>query len=83
MPEDKQMKAVMEVMRRHKRFVVSSHLNPEGDALGSALSLASLLRRLGKQAIVANDGGMPKVFSYLPLLCPSPATRKGSRRTSR
>ena len=67
---DPQMKAVMETMRRHKRFVVSSHLNPEGDALGSALSLASLLKRLGKEVVLCNDGGIPKAFSYLPKLVP-------------
>ncbi len=64
------MKAVMAAMRRGKRFVVSSHINPEGDALGSALALASLLKRLGKKVVVANDGGIPKAFDYLPKLAP-------------
>ena len=60
------MRAVMQAIRRHKRFTVSSHINPEGDALGSALALASLLKRLGKQAVVATDGGIPKAFAFFP-----------------
>lgn len=60
------MKAVVEAIRRRRRFAVSTHINPEGDALGSALALASLLRRLGKQAVVATDGGIPEAFRFLP-----------------
>lgn len=60
------MKAVLETIRRHRRFAVSTHINPEGDALGSALGLASLLQRLGKQAVVATDGGVPKAFEFMP-----------------
>lgn len=60
------MKAVMEVIRRHKSFAVASHINPEGDALGSALGLASLLKRLGKTAVVATDGGIPEAFEFFP-----------------
>lgn len=60
----------METIRRHRRFTVSSHVNPEGDALGSALALASLLRRLGKQAVVATTGGIPKAFKFFPRVAP-------------
>ena len=61
-----EMKAVMEAIRRHRRFAVTSHVNPEGDALGSALALAGLLKRLGKLAVVATDGGIPAAFRFFP-----------------
>lgn len=64
------MRQVMEVMRSHRRFMVSAHLNPEGDALGSALALASLLKRLGKKVTLANDGGIPPAYRYLPQMVP-------------
>lgn len=60
----------MEAIRRHRTFLVSSHVNPEGDALGSAFALASLIRRLGKRATLANDGGIPAAFRFLPRLAP-------------
>lgn len=66
----KDMQRVMQAIRRHKRFTVTAHINPEGDALGSAMALAALIRRLGKQAIVANDGGIPASLEFLPRLAP-------------
>ena len=66
----RQVKQVMQTIRRHRQFAVSSHVNPEGDALGSALALASLLKRLGKQAVVATDGGIPKAFEFFPRVAP-------------
>ena len=66
-----EMKRVMAAVRRHRRFVVSTHINPEGDALGSALALASLIRRLGKQAAVVTHGGVPKAFDFLPVIAPT------------
>lgn len=73
----KDLKAVMAAIRSNRRFTVSAHLNPEGDALGSALALASLLKRLGKSAVVVNDGGLPAAFRFFPRLVPvmSGATR--------
>ena len=68
--QEQQMKQVMQAIRRHRRFVVISHINPEGDALGSALALAGLLRRLGKQAVVAIQGGVPEAFGFFPRLVP-------------
>ena len=74
-----QMKAVMAAIRRCGSFLVSSHVNPEGDALGSALALASLLKRLGKRATVANQGGIPKAFDFFPRLAPVIAGPSGGR----
>lgn len=60
------MTAVMAAIRRHRRFVIAAHVNPEADALGSALGLAGLLRTLGKQVWVINDGGTPDAMAWLP-----------------
>lgn len=65
-PKSHSIKQVVEAIRRHKRFMVSAHVNPDPDALGSGLALASLLKRLGKQVMVVTDGGMPKAFDYFP-----------------
>lgn len=73
-----EMKAVMEAIRGHRRFLVSSHVNPEGDALGSAIALASLLKRLGKRVTIANEGGIPRAFRFLPRVAPVLAGPKGN-----
>jgi len=53
-------------LREHDRFLVLSHVNPDGDATGSALATAMMLEALGKEYIVANEGETPKKFSFLP-----------------
>lgn len=60
------MKAIVEAIRSNRRFLISSHVNPEGDALGSALALAFLLKRMGKQVTLANEGGIPEAFRFFP-----------------
>lgn len=39
-------------IRNGKRFLITSHRNPDGDALGSSLALQGILRKLGKEAVV-------------------------------
>jgi phosphoesterase RecJ-like protein len=57
---------VVKAIRRHRHFLIASHVNPEGDALGSMLALGSLLKRLGKRVVLANQGGIPETYAFLP-----------------
>lgn len=57
---------VISAIRRSRRFLVAAHVNPESDALGSALALAGLLRKLGKSVQVINDGGTTEALRFLP-----------------
>ena len=45
---------------------VIGHQRPDTDAIGSALGLARLLRRLGKGAVVWNRDVTPTVYRPLP-----------------
>ncbi len=46
--------------------MISSHENPEGDALGSVLALGLALRELGKEVLVLNQDPTPDILSFLP-----------------
>jgi phosphoesterase RecJ-like protein len=50
----------------HERFLVISHLRPDGDAYGSTLGLGLALRGLGKEVKVVNADGMAPLFGFLP-----------------
>jgi phosphoesterase RecJ-like protein len=50
---------------RHDSFVISSHINPDGDAIGSELGLARFLRQLGKRVVVMNSTDTPDVLRFL------------------
>jgi phosphoesterase RecJ-like protein len=48
----------------HDRYLISSHVNPDGDGLGSAMALAWGLEKLGKRAAIVIDSPPPAVYDY-------------------
>ncbi len=52
--------------KRNKVFLVAAHIHLEGDALGSELALASLLRRLGKKVFVVSQDTPPAEYRFMP-----------------
>jgi len=63
------MKAIDNVasaIKKFKSFLITSHVNPEGDALGSQLAMADLLRSLGKDFIIYNSDEIPPHYQFLP-----------------
>ena len=59
-------KAVVEALKPHATFCISTHISPEGDALGSALGLALALRSAGKSAEVVIRDPVPAYLDFLP-----------------
>lgn len=53
-------------LKSAEKFVIASHVSPEGDAIGSALALAMGLRKLGKRVEVVCHDGLPKRYAFLP-----------------
>lgn len=54
------------VLRKKERFVVMSHIRPDGDALGCTIAMALCLRQLGKDVTAWNEEGVLEKFRYLP-----------------
>jgi bifunctional oligoribonuclease and PAP phosphatase NrnA len=50
----------------HREFLILSHVDPDGDAVGSSLGLAWALRGLHKQVVVANESPVPEGLGFLP-----------------
>ncbi|MGQ9859155.1 MAG: DHH family phosphoesterase [Thermodesulfobacteriota bacterium] len=60
------LKQVSQAIRDNERFLVASHMNPDGDALGSSIGLALLLESMGKEVVVHNQGPVPALYRFLP-----------------
>lgn len=60
------LRKAVDCVKKHKNFLITSHVNLEGDALGSELAFYNLLRKLGKQAIIVNQDGLPYGYAFLP-----------------
>lgn len=58
------MQAVVAALRGNDRFVVSSHENPDGDALGSLLAMHLALLALGKDSAMVVGGPQPLPAEY-------------------
>ncbi len=63
---EKDVYRLLDFLDRYDSYIISSHINPECDALGSQLALGSLLRRRGKKVFFVNQDPVPKEFSFLP-----------------
>ncbi len=57
---------VVKAIREHRNFLVTAHIEPEADAIGSQLAIASLLRRLGKRAVIIDQDKPPISCDFLP-----------------
>jgi phosphoesterase RecJ-like protein len=56
---------IAEELRRRRRFVVTSHARPDGDAIGSSLAMAYALRDLGKEVrVVSRDAPPPPLRAF-------------------
>jgi phosphoesterase RecJ-like protein len=61
--------AVVEALRSHERFFVTTHENPDGDALGSLLATRLALEQLGKDVVIylAGETPVPAEYTFMAL----------------
>ncbi|MFA5410993.1 MAG: bifunctional oligoribonuclease/PAP phosphatase NrnA [Candidatus Omnitrophota bacterium] len=59
------LKKAAECLKRNKSFLITTHTNLEGDALGSEIAIYRLLKALGKRAIIVNDDSLPYGYDFL------------------
>ena len=61
--------AVADAIRDHERFLVTTHENPDGDALGSLLASKLALEQLGKDVVtyLGGEAPLPAEYGFMPL----------------
>jgi len=57
---------IAEVIHNNQRFVVMSHVRPDGDALGCTLAFGLCLQQMGKDVAFWNEEGCIEKFLWLP-----------------
>ena len=55
-----------EVVKTPKRFALITHVNPDGDAIGSSLAFSQLLRKLGHETEVIVSNDFPGFLAWMP-----------------
>jgi phosphoesterase RecJ-like protein len=58
--------ALLRRLRSAQRLLITSHANPDGDAIGTSVGLARILNRLGKGAMIWHRDPVPTLYHPLP-----------------
>lgn len=54
-----------EIIKKHERFLLTSHIRPDCDALGSELGMAGVLEALGKKVSIVNGQATPQNLLFI------------------
>lgn len=60
------LEQIWQAVRNGKKFFIAGHLNPDGDSLGSTLTMTSLLERLGKEVYAYCAPAIGNDLKFLP-----------------
>ena len=54
-----------EIVESNNRFVLTTHINPDGDGIGSEIALCFYLEQLGKTVHIFNASNTPHIYKFL------------------
>lgn len=60
------IKETIEAIKKNKSFLITSHVNLEGDSLGSQLAMKELLIGMDKSAYILDSDPVPGHYKFLP-----------------
>jgi phosphoesterase RecJ-like protein len=58
--------AIADFIRSNDRFLIVTHVFPDGDNMGSVLALAEILRSIGKRSACYIEGEIPYMYRWMP-----------------
>lgn len=58
-------KQIAKAIEDYNHFLLTSHVSPDGDAIGSMVGLGHLLTRMGKEFTFYNQSGLPERFGWI------------------
>ncbi|WP_274651501.1 DHH family phosphoesterase [Paenibacillus humicola] len=62
---ERQLEEALAFMRAGERFLVVSHVQPDGDAISSTVVADWMLRRLGKETVLLSESAIPAKLGFL------------------
>lgn len=60
------LKEITKALKKYDRFIILSHIRPDGDAIGSTVAIGSTLEAMGKTVTYVNEDGVPDNLAFLP-----------------
>jgi bifunctional oligoribonuclease and PAP phosphatase NrnA len=62
----KKLASIQRLIKASKTILISGHINPDGDCIGSLLALGLGLRHFKKDVSMYIQGSVPRVYRFLP-----------------
>ncbi len=59
------LEKILDLIKKNDNFVITSHVNPDGDSIGSELALYQFLLKKGKKARIINYSQTPGNYLFL------------------
>ena len=56
---------IEQIISENEKIFISTHINPDGDSLGSAFAMYYYLKKIGKDCRIINHSEVPLVYSFL------------------
>ncbi|MBI5020883.1 MAG: bifunctional oligoribonuclease/PAP phosphatase NrnA [Ignavibacteriales bacterium] len=56
---------IIDLIKNNQNFIITTHVNPDGDAIGSELALTRAIRQLGKNAVIINHNSTPDNYQWM------------------
>ncbi|MCM8786365.1 MAG: bifunctional oligoribonuclease/PAP phosphatase NrnA [Candidatus Omnitrophica bacterium] len=63
---EKKVEEIVKILKSKDTFLITSHINIDGDAIGSELALYICLKKLNKKVQIINNDKIPSIFKFLP-----------------
>jgi len=57
---------ILDIIRTTENFVVMTHVQPDGDAIGSLLAMSDLLEHMGKRVFAFLDEPISHLYDFMP-----------------
>ena len=61
------LQQIAEIMKEKDNFLITSHVRPDGDCIGSEIAMGLILEKLGKKFEIINPDCPRRRFDFLPL----------------
>lgn len=58
-------KQLNQIIKKYDNFLITTHINPDGDGVGSACAFTELLLQMGKKVRFVCDSPIPRKFAFL------------------
>ena len=62
---NQQQDDIINIIKRHNYFHITTHIRADGDALGSEIALFYALKQLNKSVSITNESTVPNIYKFI------------------